>query len=104
MENYAPRCKHVGTDNENNIICKRGISSCLGCPDYLTTQKAPVAESPLQCGVIKLCPHCGNDNIGIHTHVEGRMFAQRQNQFCGASGGMCDSKEEAIKIWNRRVL
>ena len=51
MENYAPRCEHVGIDNDKNVICKRGISSCLGCPDYLTTQKEPVADVPCNDGL-----------------------------------------------------
>lgn len=46
MEEYAPRCENVGINDEKNVICKLGISSCLGCPDYLTTKKEPVVESP----------------------------------------------------------
>ena len=37
------------------------------CFEPLTTQKEPVADVPLQCGVIKPCPFCGEQP------VEGEM-------------------------------
>ena len=49
---------------------------------------------------IDKCPHCGGDQVGVEQHKEGRFFVQCYVHTCGASGGFCDTPEEAISVWS----
>lgn len=64
----------------------------------------------------KECPFCGNKNIiaGTDTEIEGldegegsgyyAVVCNILNKGCGASGGYRKLKEDAIKVWNKRII
>ena len=55
---------------------------------------------------VKNCPFCANSwgPPQPEKHKDGGRWAVGcMNAHCGASSGFCDSKEEAITLWNKRA-
>ena len=50
---------------------------------------------------LKPCPFCGCKDIIIRRE-DYNLFGANCND-CGAEGSYCDTKEEAVEAWNKRV-
>lgn len=51
---------------------------------------------------LKPCPFCGSNDLTICYNVL-RTYTCVNCYKCGAEGGGCETKEEAIEAWNERV-
>ena len=63
---------------------------------------------------LKPCPFCGNRNVSLVTenvdfsyglldYAEFKVVCSTTSHGCGAMSRKCESKEQTIKAWNRRV-
>ena len=57
---------------------------------------------------LKPCPFCGNrvaveENINFGEPNDFIVYCNPSNGGCGAKTRLCESEEEAIEAWNRRV-
>lgn len=51
---------------------------------------------------LSACPFCASTNVGFYEHVYAQLFAVMCN-LCGAEGPRRAGREEAVRLWNRRV-
>lgn len=50
---------------------------------------------------LKPCPFCGSSMC--QTYLSGEFYYVRCNR-CNSTSGLADTKDAAIKAWNRRAL
>ena len=56
---------------------------------------------------LKPCPFCGSSMcqtyLMCHTYLSGEFYYARRNIMCTSTSGLADTKDDAIKAWNRRA-
>ena len=89
-------------------------SGCLKCPlndrscgtDAVTQEYIDIVQKwSDEHPDIKPCPFCGkSDTVEIECDSEHiYVFCNTYNDGCGASSGYCNTEEEALELWNKRV-
>lgn len=101
--------------NVENAIAhfKYGITHDIYSEPVTSYAKMAVEALEKQISVESLlpCPFCGNTDVKVMTAYEFDFGCDHEfvvccsalNDGCGAGGGVRDTKEDAIKAWNRRI-
>ena len=90
-------------EDQNCLNCGHNVKACdLGY--YENCEWIPDPDNESVSNTLKPCPFCGSKAKLFEQNLGFSIVCQDENLLCNVRLCYCNSEEEALQVWNRRVI